>query len=337
MSKYILVDAANLFFRCLHVTQGNSYDKAGLALHMIFRSIRKVWREHKGDHIVFCLEGRSWRYDVFPKYKAHRKVLALQKTQREREDDQVYQESLDELVKFLTEKTNVTVLQSNRVEGDDFIARWIQNHPQDDHIIVSGDTDFIQLLADNVKIFDGVRGALISQDSVINEDGNPVKFTVKSDGKLKLGEELDLEKDDFDVEPEWWRRALFMKCMRGDSGDGIFSAYPKVRETKLKTAWEDRNEQGYNWNTLMLQTWDNDGENVRVLDRYEFNRNLIDLTMQPDDVKELMDQVIVERVMKPSVTGVGIHFMRFCERNGLVNLTKEASDHAIYLNAPYAK
>lgn len=336
MSKYVVVDAANLFFRCLHNAQGDAYSKAGLALHIILRSIKKMWRENKADHVVFCLEGKSWRYEVFPKYKAHRKVLALQKTPREQEEDQVFRETLDELVTFLKEKTNVTVLQQTRVEGDDFIARWIQIHPEDQHILVSGDSDFIQMLAPNVTIYDGVRDIYIKPEGVFNADGAPLDFGVKSDGKLRVGKEIDLLTQDFEVQPEWWRYALFLKCIRGDSGDNIFTAYPKVRETKLKAAWDDRNDKGYNWNNLMLQTWDDDGTQVRVMDRYEFNRSLIDLTMQPDDIKELMDNTIVEQVQKTRKTGIGIHFLRFCERNGLVNVSKEANDHAEYLNAPYA-
>ena len=28
------------------------------------------------------------------------------------------------------------------IEADDFIARWIQNHPDAEHVIVSSDSDF---------------------------------------------------------------------------------------------------------------------------------------------------------------------------------------------------
>lgn len=345
MAKYIIVDAANLFFRCLHTgMQGDAFSKAGLALHIILRSIRKLWREHKADHVVFCLEGKSWRYEVFPKYKAARKVARALATAKEREESEIYQQTLDELIEFLTSKTNVTVLRQNRVEGDDFVARWTQIHPDDEHLIVSGDSDFIQLLAPNVSLYDGVRDLLIKTDGVFNSDGQPMQFNVKGgDGKLKVGEELDLLSMDFEVQPEWWRYALFIKCIRGDTGDGIFSAYPRVQEKKLKAAWEDRNDVGYNWNNLMLQEWkdgrDEDGKDIkaRVLDRYRFNQSLIDLTQQPDDVKELMDQTIIETVQKPRVTGVGVHFLKFCKNNGLVNIEKEAADHAVYLNAPYAK
>lgn len=339
MARYIIVDLANMFYRCRHAVQGDPYSKAGLALHAVFRSIKKMWREHKGDHVVFCLEGKSWRFATHAKYKAHRRVDDLLITTKEREENQVFMETFQELQEFLVNKTNATVLQSDGVEGDDFIARWTQMHPNDEHIIVSGDTDFIQLLADNVQIYDGVRELLIGCDAVLDKDGIPLEFSVKGDGKLKVGKAA---KADFVVEPLWWRRALFMKCMRGDAGDNIFSAYPKVRETKLIAAWEDRHERGFNWNNLMLQTWTDYDKNdeeieVKVFDRFKFNESLIDLTLQPDDIKDLMDQVIVERVQKKHVNAVGIHMMRFCDKNGLINIGKEAEHHAVYLNASYAK
>jgi hypothetical protein len=341
MTKYIIIDTANLFYRARHAVSGDPYSKAGLALHAIFRSIRKMWREYGGEHVVFCLEGKSWRFDSHPLYKAHRRVADLTITAREREENQIFSETFTELTDFLVTKTNATVLQKDRVEGDDFIARWIQMHPSDEHLIVSGDTDFIQLLADNVKIYDGVRELLISKDQVSDKDGDVVEFSVTSAGKLKIGKKV-VPPATFIPESEWWRRALFMKCIRGDAGDNIFSAYPKVRENKMKAAWDDRFDRGFDWNNLMLQTWTDYDENdepieVKVQDKYKFNESLIDLTRQPDDIKALMDDVIVERVQKARVGNVGIHMLRFCDKNGLVNISKEATDHTAYLNAPYAK
>jgi hypothetical protein len=343
MAKYIIVDLANLFFRCRHSVTGDSYSKAGLALHAVFRSIRKMWRDNKADHIVFCSEGHSWRYAVYPNYKMARKVqrqLSNLKPQ-EQEEDQIFRETFEELYTFLQEKTNTTVLQSDGAEGDDFIARFIQLHPDDEHILVSGDTDFIQCLSDNVKIYDGVRELLITTKGIFDKAGQRLEFGLKSDGKLRIGKPLK-KSDTFVEEKEWWKRALFMKCMRGDSGDSIYSAYPKVREKKLIEAWDDREAQGYNWNNLMLQEWtdkdiDGNEKKVQVWEAYKLNKSLIDLTLQPDEIKELMDAVIIEKVQMPRKSGVGIHFLRFCERNGLPNLSKESADHAEYLNAPYGK
>ena len=54
---------------------------------------------------------------------------------------------------------------------------------------------------------------------------------------------------------------LFEKCMRGDTSDNVFSAYPGVRKkgTKNKTglleAYADKEKGGFNWNNIMLQRW----------------------------------------------------------------------------------
>ena len=72
--NYILVDTANTFFRARHVIKGALNEKIGMALHITLNSIRRVWQEFKGDHVVFCLEGKSWRRDVYPRYKMNRKT-----------------------------------------------------------------------------------------------------------------------------------------------------------------------------------------------------------------------------------------------------------------------
>ena len=69
MMSYILVDAANMFFRARHVVRGDMNTKIGMSYHIMFNSINKVFREQKGTHVVLCLEGRSWRKDAYEPYK----------------------------------------------------------------------------------------------------------------------------------------------------------------------------------------------------------------------------------------------------------------------------
>jgi hypothetical protein len=71
------------------------------------------------------------------------------------------------------------------------------------------------------------------------------------------------------------------------------------------------------------------------MDEYQINESLIDLTKQPQKVKDLMTNCIVQAVQKEPVGNVGIHFLRFCDKNYLPALSKEANDHAAYLNASY--
>jgi len=62
---YILVDTANTFFRARHVSsRGTDLDtKISLAFHILFNSLKKANTMFSGSHVVFCLEGRSWRKD----------------------------------------------------------------------------------------------------------------------------------------------------------------------------------------------------------------------------------------------------------------------------------
>ena len=326
MATYILVDSMNMFMRSKHVGGGRDIDmRVGMAMHVMFNSIRKAWRDFDGDHVVLCLEGRSWRKDVYAPYKRNRRVLADQRSPKEQEDDEIFFEGYNGLVEFFDTKTNTSVIRCECAEADDLIAMWIQSHPDDQHVIISTDSDFYQLLAPNVRIYNGVTDQVISVEGVVSgKTGKPVT-------DKKTGEPLPAP------DPEW---LLFEKCIRGDTSDNIFSAYPGARKkgTKNKTgmleAFQDRNSGGYNWNNFMLQRWtDHDEVEHRVRDDYERNRDLIDLTRQPDEVKAQCAQVIAGAGERQSVPQVGIHFMRFCAQWGLNRLSDNPGEFAEILNA----
>ena len=91
---FILVDSLNMFFRAKHVGGGKDIDmRVGMAMHIMFNSVKKVWREFDGSHVVFCLEGRSWRKDFYAPYKANRKVIRDQRSVKEQEDDELFFEA----------------------------------------------------------------------------------------------------------------------------------------------------------------------------------------------------------------------------------------------------
>ena len=54
MSNYIIVDTFNLFFRAKHAA-GRAKDidlKVGMALNIMFNSVKKMYNEFDGDHVV---------------------------------------------------------------------------------------------------------------------------------------------------------------------------------------------------------------------------------------------------------------------------------------------
>lgn len=318
--NYIIVDTANVFFRARHVVRGNADEKIGMALHVTLNSIKKAWHDFGRGHVVFCLEGRSWRKDFYPPYKRNRAEARSALTEKEAEEDKIFWETFDKFKEFVIEKTNCTVLQNPVLEADDLIAGWIQSHPDDDHVIISTDSDFVQLIAPNVKQYNGVMEQTITHEGIFDKKGKPV-----IDNKTKQPKEIP--------NPEW---LLFEKCMRGDPTDNVFSAFPKVRKNKLQEAFEDRDKKGFNWNNLMLQRWlDHENNEHRVLEDYERNRQLIDLKAQPSHIKEVISDTIKKNSVAKSVEQVGMKLMKFCGLFDLVKIGEQAQQYAEALNAKY--
>ena len=328
MTSYLLVDTANTFFRARHVASRgmDMWTKLGFAIHVTMSAVNSAYRKANADHVVFCLEGRSWRKDYYEPYKKNRQAARDALTPKEAEEDKAFWEAFDELKEFMDKKTNCTVLQDPQCEADDFIARWIQNHPDDEHVIVSSDSDFYQLLTDKVTQYNGITNQHIRIDGVYNDKGKPVMDN-------KTGEQKQIG------DPDW---LLFEKCIRGDTSDNVFSAYPGARKKGTKNkigmleAFEDKDSKGFNWNNFMLQRWtDHNGEEHRVLDDYQRNRTLIDLTQQPDEIKTVLDEAITKQVQKIPASMVGVHFMRFCGKWDLQRISQSAEAHSDYLNSAY--
>ena len=326
--NYLLIDTANTFFRARHSAYRASEleEKVAFAIHVTLASINKAFRDQKADHVIFCLEGRSWRKDFYEPYKKNRAVARQAQTEKEQKEDEAFWSAFDDLTSFIKDKTNCTTLQHKQLEADDLIAGWIQSHPDDHHTIVSSDTDFYQLLEHNVKQYNGISDELHTIEGIFDKKGNRVL-----DKKTKEPKEVP--------EPQW---ILFEKCMRGDATDNVFSAYPGVRKkgtrnkVGLLEAFEDRESKGYNWNNLMLQRWvDHNEEEHRVLDDYERNRILVDLTMQPEEVKINIAETIATGQQTKTVPQIGTKFLKFCGKYDLVKLSENATTIAEWMNSGY--
>ena len=323
---YILIDTANMFFRGRHAVRGDADLKLGMSLHIMFNSVKKAWQDFNGSHVVFCLEGRSWRKDVYKPYKANRAEARAAQTVKEMEEDKLFWETFDKFKEFITEKTNCTVLQNPVLEADDLIAGFIQTHPTSQHVIVSTDSDFHQLLAHNVRQYNGVTEETHTIQGIFDKKGKPVK-------DKKTGEPKVIPN------PEW---LLFEKCMRGDTGDNVFSAYPGVRtkgtknKVGLQEAFEDRTSKGWAWNNMMLQRWvDHEGTEHRVLDDYTRNRGLIDLAAQPAHIRQVIEETIATAAVPKSVDQVGIRLLKFCQLYDMKRIMDSVQSYAEPFQSKY--
>ena len=145
-------------------------------------------------------------------------------------------------------------------------------------------------------------------------------------------------------DPKW---LLFEKCIRGDTSDNVFSAYPGVRKkgsknkTGLLEAFDDMDRKGYHWNNLMLQRWvDHKEDEHKVLDDYERNRTLIDLSKQPQDIIDKVDMGIIDHVLLSPIkhiqaNKVNFHFMKYCSKHDLPRLSQYPEAILKWLVKPY--
>lgn len=328
MTKYALIDTANTFFRARHIASRSSTvdEKIGMAIHLTLASTNQIVKRFGIDHVVFFLEGRSWRKDYYTPYKKNRVVDTLSQTEAEVEENKMFWQTYEAFTNYLKDRTNCSVLRDPKAEADDLIARFVALHPADEHFIISTDSDYQQLISSRVKQYSGVTGELITLEGYFDDKGRPVKDKKTKEPKL-------LE------DPEY---ILFRKILRGDSTDNVFAAFPGVREVGsknkvgIKEAYEDRHKKGYNFNNLMLQRWsDHDGVEHRVRDDFNRNRVLIDLTAQPEDVKLSVDTNIREGVRTTTVPMVGIHLMKFAGKYELNKIADNAETYAKWLNSPY--
>ena len=273
-------------------------------MHISLYSIMKWYNKFKPDFVVFAFEGaNNWRKS-FTKdensrlgYKSGRIVDPEMKH---------FYQLIDAFRTTITAHTSICCLCVDKMEADDSIAAYCQLYAAQDHeiFIISGDRDFTQLLSlPNVKL--------------VNPDNGKYRNTP----------------DDKEYEPnlDYW---IFKKCIRGDSGDSVPSAFPRVRETRIKKAFEDQYERlnfmNEMWTQKILLTNEETKEITeveiqhRVGDLFEENTILMDLYKQPTELRAHLESEV-----KNQVENIGtyshFHFLRFL---GKYNL-KKVSDEAI--------
>lgn len=248
--KNLIVDVNNIVWKIRHTTKLNKRKKDQYVPQLLF--------------IKFIEEMNA----MFKKYRSNGVLCAFEGKKnwrktvyidyKNREVDDIYHEDVQEAIimlrDFLEKHTSIYALSVHGAEADDVIAVVCQESgPDVENVIVSSDKDFVQLLK-----YPGVR--LFSPQQ---------------------NEERTCDDPEFE---------LFIKCFRGDPSDNIYSAFPRVRKTKLEEAFYGDSLSYLN----LMETINKDGS--KVGDRYVENKLLIDLEKQPTGVRNAINDAIVAYV-----------------------------------------
>lgn len=324
--KYLLFDFSNLAHRTFHVVSEKDKDsRRQMIMSGIAFSIFDIYERISPDKCVFVFDSNSWRKKIFDQYKANRQDAYA----NDLEGQEIIYNVIADYYEFIDEKTDAFALKYPDAECDDLISVFIQEHPEDEIVIASTDTDFYQLISNKVSLYSPVSKNLIKIDKVINSENEEVPFTLDGNGKIKIGKTDGIPLSEIEGYGTWAEWCLYCKIIRGDSSDNVFSAYPGVRvkgnknKVGILESFKGRKTKDFNYVNFINQTWENlDGEQVLVEDKIEFNKRLIDLNNIDEEYKIRFQKYIKDYesnfVLKPQV---GVKLGQFAVKNYLTNVT----------------
>ena len=116
--KYLLADVANFFSRARYIAQGDDLEmKTSMTLHILLSSLKRAQELFNADKVIYCLEGRSWRKDLYTRYKRNRTEARAALSSKEQEEDRAFWDTLDKFNQFIIERSGATVLQHKQCEA----------------------------------------------------------------------------------------------------------------------------------------------------------------------------------------------------------------------------
>lgn len=303
--KRMVVDTANLLFRVAasqgkYNNTGTAEEKAGFAMHVALNSLNKYYKMFKPDQLAVTFEGmNNWRKDYTKSSQC--KSKKVYKANRVKDPSMIpFFELIKAFEDLARNHTSLVCLSNPVLEGDDLFAGYVDRFTSagDEVIGISGDKDFVQLLKYN-------------NFQLINPD------TAKPRTLLDV---CGVDDATF---------FMFEKGMRGDKGDNVFPAYPRVLKKRLLKCLSD----DYELTKIMNETWtfidpETKVETVyRVGDLFDENILLMDLSSQPDHIKAVINQTLDHELVHHGKYS-HFQFTKFCGKFGLKQIAENSQQFA---------
>lgn len=251
--KHLYIDFSHICHRNLFALAPD-IKSMGFAIfrHGIVKSVILLIEKFEPNKVFICCDAsRNWRKKYFEPYKAHRKEA------RDKFDidwEQFYA-TIEEVIVGFRSNFPFYVMQQDWLEADDLVAYLTRKHPNDEKILVSSDSDFVQLLRyPNTKIYCPVKQQFIECD-------NPLFF-------------------------------LERKIVMGDkNSDNIPSIAPRVGPKTAETLIADGIIDNI-LNDIPLSEEYSKYNVKEMKENYKRNSKLIDLTKTPGALIDILDKEI---------------------------------------------
>lgn len=153
--KILLLDGYNLFYRARY--SGMNKGEFSTVFNF-FRSLRPLVENFSPDKIYCVLEGMpKKRLQECPEYKG----------QRVYDNKDNFSEQRKIIIRMLKEYFPIQIVKHDDFECDDIIGHIANSYDNNSNevTIISSDTDFIQSITDNVRLYNPVRKSFIDRPS----------------------------------------------------------------------------------------------------------------------------------------------------------------------------
>lgn len=191
---YLVIDGNNIAYAANATRKLHVGDLETQGIYGFLRAIRAAIANYPMLKPIVLWDGRSWRYDAFPDYKAKREKAPETKSEQAMADNRASMREQKPFIRRALINLGVTQMVALNLEADDLAGIIVRRYQPEGKkiLLISGDKDWIQLIGPGVGWMDPI---------------NDIRITAS-----KLEEKLGVKT------PRQW---LEVKALMGDSSDEI--------------------------------------------------------------------------------------------------------------------
>ncbi len=229
-SEVYLIDGSAYIYRAYHAITPLTTSQ-GLPTHAVygfFNILRRILREKNPLYLAVAYDSRGpvFRHEMYSAYKANRTVMP--------EDLQVQIPYIKDLVRAF----NICSFEIPGVEADDIIASAARQLSRQGHkvIVVSGDKDLLQLVGDQVIIWDPML------DRVMDSQAVQDKYNVSPDQLLDLFALIGDSSDNIPGVPGIGPKTAEILINQYGTLEGIYAHLEGMKKSKMKERLDENQD-----------------------------------------------------------------------------------------------
>lgn len=226
MGKLYLIDGNSLAYRAFYAIPSltTSKGKPTNAIYGFVVMLLKILKEEKPDYLAILFDSKTptFRHNIFPKYKIHRKKMP--------EEMFIQMPVIHKVIKSL----GCFYFSIDGYEADDLIASFVKKFKDDcDEIFIfTQDKDILSLIAEKIRVISSKKG--ISERTIFNREKTIEKFGVSPE---RIPDLLSLIGDSSDNIPG--AKGIGEKTgasliKRYESVDTILNNLPNIENKKIR-------------------------------------------------------------------------------------------------------